>query len=187
MKTRIVVPPSVEPVALDEAKLHARVDSDLTDGDSVLETLIQSAREQIEGATDRAFITRTIETTFPRPFERPDLRIPVAPVASVLSVVGVDVDGVETPLDGSEWIAETGTPGVVRPRGSWFGWQAVKVTCEAGYGTASDVPAKAKLAILMLVVLWHEHRLPVGPRSLGELPFTVQSLVAGLRWGNHPR
>lgn len=187
MKTRIIVPPSGEPVTIAEAKAHAYIDADLIGDDAMVASMLEAAREVVEGATDRALVSRTVETVFRLPFEFPDLRLPLAPVLEVASVWGVYADGEEVECEPSYFIAETGTPGLVKPRGSWFGFDAVKVQYRAGYGEASDVPESAKLAIKVLVSHWHQHRLPIKAGTFHELPFTVKALLGRLRWGNYPR
>jgi Phage gp6-like head-tail connector protein len=57
LSTQIVTPPIVEPVTLDQAKLHLRVDFD--DDDTLITALITAAREYAERRTRRAFFNQT--------------------------------------------------------------------------------------------------------------------------------
>ena len=68
----------VEPVTVDEAKLHLRVDS--TDDDIVIETVIQEAREWIEETYSMALITQTLDYYLD---EYPESDVMVLPVLSV--------------------------------------------------------------------------------------------------------
>ena len=52
-----VTPPAVEPLTLQEAKDHLRVDH--TDDDSLIDPMIKTARMYAEGKTRRALITQT--------------------------------------------------------------------------------------------------------------------------------
>jgi hypothetical protein len=54
----VVTPPGIEPVSLDEAKLHLRVTA--TDDDAYITGLITVAREYLEKIENRAFNTQTI-------------------------------------------------------------------------------------------------------------------------------
>jgi len=64
MALRVITPPSVEPIALADAKLHARVDDDTSD--SLFNILISSARIHGERLTRRAFVTQTLQLTLDR-------------------------------------------------------------------------------------------------------------------------
>src|SRR5260370_28067499 len=57
----VVTPPAVEPITLDEAKLHLRVTG--TDDDAYITGLITAARQYIEKEQNRAFITQTLLQT----------------------------------------------------------------------------------------------------------------------------
>jgi len=60
------VAPSTYPVTLAEAKLHCRVDSDLTADDSLLSGLIAAATEMAQRHTQRQFVTAQLVMTFDR-------------------------------------------------------------------------------------------------------------------------
>lgn len=57
----VVTPPAVEPITLDEAKLHLRVTD--TNDDSYITGLIAVARQHIEKVLNRCFITQTLRMT----------------------------------------------------------------------------------------------------------------------------
>jgi len=56
MALELISPPAVEPVTLDEAKAHLKVDT--TDDDALIATLISAARAKAEWHTGRAFVTQ---------------------------------------------------------------------------------------------------------------------------------
>jgi len=58
---KLVTPPAVEPVTLDEAKAHLRLDSN--EDDTYVSALIAAARERVELFLRRALITQTFEFT----------------------------------------------------------------------------------------------------------------------------
>jgi hypothetical protein len=64
MSLRLIQPPAVEPITLDEAKVQARIDHD--DDDALLEGFIGAAREWCEQFTSRVFITQTWRLTLDR-------------------------------------------------------------------------------------------------------------------------
>ena len=54
-------PPAVEPIALDEAKRHLRIEDGVSEDDALVGTLISAVRIWAENFTGRAFITQTWE------------------------------------------------------------------------------------------------------------------------------
>ena len=68
MPMQLLTPPAGEPVSLEEAKLHLRVD--FNDDDGLIQMLISSARQAAETITNRQFMTarwRMILDSFPGP------------------------------------------------------------------------------------------------------------------------
>ncbi|MEL7231642.1 MAG: head-tail connector protein, partial [Pseudomonadota bacterium] len=72
-----LLPPSVEPISRDEAKLFLRVDHD--DENDLIDMLIQSARERLEAYLNVAIISR------PMRYEAQggEIKIPRWPVVSI--------------------------------------------------------------------------------------------------------
>jgi hypothetical protein len=56
----VTVPPEVEPVTLDEAKNHLRLDLDFTDEDDDITAMITVARKEAEDHTSRCLIAQTL-------------------------------------------------------------------------------------------------------------------------------
>jgi uncharacterized phiE125 gp8 family phage protein len=154
MSWSVTTPPADEPVTLDEAKLHLRVDSDADD--TLITALIQAAREHVEAVTERALMAQTWT-------ERQDgfpavLALRGGVVSAVASVKYVDADGVQQTLDPSAYLTDLTTePATVRPV---YGTEwpttreqpgAVAVQYSVGYADAASVPAALKAAILLLV------------------------------------
>lgn len=88
------VPPDKEPLSLDDAKQHLRVDSDMVDDDSLISSLITAARQWVEEITGHSVPQQTWQ-----------LALPGFPGAT--GVLGVPVYGVDplmlpgTPVSGS--------------------------------------------------------------------------------------
>ncbi len=62
--SRCVVPPTTEPLSLDEVKEHLRIESSAED--ALLQVYIEAVREICEHNTSRVLITQTWETVFDR-------------------------------------------------------------------------------------------------------------------------
>lgn len=91
--TRTVVPAD-EPVTLDDAKAHLRVESDVHDDDPLILSLVSAARQYVEEVSGRSLITQT-------------WRLALAGFPGATGVLGVPVYGVDplslpgTPVAGS--------------------------------------------------------------------------------------
>ncbi|MCK9569543.1 head-tail connector protein [Candidatus Pacearchaeota archaeon] len=84
----VKTPPQDEPLEIEEAKTHLRIDS--TDEDEYIQTLIISAREYCENFQNRAYITQTLELwldEWPEYFAlpRPPLSIPSVTAGAFVS------------------------------------------------------------------------------------------------------
>ena len=186
MAIRVVTPPAVEPVTLNEAKLHCRID--VTDDDALVTSLITVARQYAETFTGRAFVTQTIQYDLPRWPRRKAIYLPRPPLQSVTSVTWWDTDGNDTVLTaGTNYLVDAAPePGtVLLPDGGlWpseplYAVHPVRIEYVAGYGLAAVVPEYIKAAIKLLVGNWYENREQVLPAGhVGkELPLGVQQLL----------
>lgn len=191
MRTVVVTPPASLPVTVEEAKRHARIPLDLADDgtDAHVEHLIRAATEKLESMVDRAFVSRTLETSWddlPGCWDR--IRLPLAPVASVESLGYIGDDGILVALDPAGYRATVGTPGAVGllSASGWPSGRGPVVRYVAGHGTPADVPDAAKLCINILVAHWYDRRELTAQGQFSELPYSVAALADPLRWGAYP-
>lgn len=178
---RLVVPPATEPVTLEEAKPHLRVDG--TEEDSLISALIVAARQKAEEYTRRAFITQTWELALDSACGV--LYLPRPPVQAVEAVT-LDGEGVAPEnyaLVGPEALHVKVPLYAVNPGG-------VVIRYKTGYGdAASDVPQAIRQAILMLVAHMYEAREGQAPqveyevqaRAGADIPPTVAALLRPYR------
>lgn len=139
-----ITPPAQEPVSLADAKAFMRVEH--TDDDSLITSLIVSAREQAEQRTGRALINRIVELsldTFPP--GAIDLRLPT--VQSVSSVTYTDAAGAPVIMDAGDYTLDAATPpaGWLLPSDTLGDWpttydsvNAVRIRFVTGYGASPD-------------------------------------------------
>jgi len=180
------VAPAIEPVTLDEAKAHLRVDTD--DENAYITSLIAASRHMVEAYTQRQLITATFTAKFDDfPTGTASLPVPRTPLGSVSSVTYVDYNGVTQTLSSAiyEVISDdTEAYVVLKPSQVWptvqsLKRQAVTVTFTAGYGNATtDVPEAARSAILMLVGNLFENREAVATGTIAvKVPFALEALL----------
>lgn len=107
MFLKVTTPPATEPITLAEAKIHLRVDPDITDEDALIADLIVQSREYVEEATNRALITQTLEYTLDDfPLDSQSIWLPKFPVTVVNSIKYLDEDAIEQTLDASLFIVD---------------------------------------------------------------------------------
>ena len=178
-----ITQPAIEPVTLDEAKAHLRLDS--SNDDAMLETYISSARRAIEQRTRTRLMTQTVELVRDDfPFCGADMSLEVGNVRSVDSVKYRDSEGDETTMPTDDYVAVVDvSPAVVRYAGSR--WpdvsddhpRSVRVRMTVGYAMTASVDRAIKNAVLMLTAHWYEHREPVTESQAAMLPLGVASLI----------
>lgn len=194
MPMQLITPPAGEPVSLEEAKLHLRVDFD--DDDGLIQALISAARQAAETITNRQFITarwKLVMDSFPgpslmgvpagQPFTLPGhaILIQKSPVLNVVSINYLDMAGVMQTMPSSNYTVDTACePARITPV---FGqiWPislpqigSVSVTFDVGYGNAAVVPEGIKSWIKLRVGSLYAHREEVAALSRGRiesLPF----------------
>lgn len=180
----IVTEPADEPITLEEAKAHLRVDFD--DDDAYILALITVAREIAEQRTNRALVTQTwdyVLDTFP-PCGEIKLRKPA--LQSVTSVNYTDSSGVEHVMPESDYIVDAkSVPGRIFlgfgktwPTAILQPASAVRIRFVAGYGNADFVPRALKQAMLFLISQFYENREPVSLNTKPEvIPMTFDLLI----------
>lgn len=175
--------PSAEPISLEEAKAHCRVDGDAED--TLIASLVLAARLHIERCLDVALISQSWSLYLDQWPERGPVELPLAPLLSINAVRLYGPTGSSMTLDPSlfDVDAYSRRPRLSRREGQ--SWplpgrcvNGIEIAFTAGYGPdPEDVPMPLRLAIKMLVAHWHEAREPV---LLGETADPVPSTVATL-------
>ena len=162
MRLSLKTAPTKEPITLDEAKLHLKVDG--ADDNVLISTLIIAAREIAEKTTKRAFITQVWEMFLD---SAPSLiDIPKPPLQSIESIKVLDDAGDSSTIDPGDYLEQTSEvlPGRIRPN-IGLGWPLHRgfdsfiVEFKAGYGDdETDIPGSLRREMLALVALWYDKR-----------------------------
>jgi len=193
--------PSVEPVTLAEAKSHLRVDH--TDEDTLIGTLIQAAREQIDGAgtyLGRCLVEQTWDLKLDWfPSNDAPITIPLAPLRSITLISYTDSDGAAQTLAASVYQ----TVGVDAHAGGYVleayeqSWpatrdipEAITIRFLAGYASTgspadyrANIPQPIKQALLLMVSDMYHQRQTFGSANLRPVPMstTVMDLLEHYR------
>lgn len=169
--------PSVEPVTVEQVKMHAHIDHDVED--DLIAGWIKSGRELAEGFQRRSYYYQAWEMIFDY-FPPLPINIPRAPLISIDSIKYYDTAGDETICDLDEFIIDSSSqPGRLSHAYNYF-WpsvtlqpmSAVKIAFTSGYSEAGTttaspegtgaaieaIPQSAKDAIILYCTYRNENR-----------------------------
>lgn len=169
VRSKVTSEPATEPVTAAEAKTHLRVTS--SDDDTYITTLIKVARQLCESYAGLSFITQTRQIKLDSfPAGDAPIRLSYGPVSAVGTFTYLnDAAGTTTMVAGTDYTLDIHSeiPRLV----TLDSWPTdlrddtphrVVITYTAGYGSASDVPAIIKQAILMQIGSLYENRQDEG-------------------------
>lgn len=159
--------PEQEPVSLEDAKEHLRVEGE--DEDALIAMKLAAARSELEETIRRAIITQTWRLKLDAfPDGAGDILLPRPPLQSVTSITYVDADGATQTLATSVYEAQADEEPARVTLKYGQNWPAVRdqpnavtVTFEAGYGDSpEDVPAPLRAWLLLRMAELYENREP---------------------------
>jgi uncharacterized phiE125 gp8 family phage protein len=164
--SQMIEAPDIEPVTLEDARAHLRIDDDLTKDDDYIEQLITTARRRAENQTRRALITQRWSiylSAFPSGIS---WRLPIAPVQSIAAVRYYDADNAEQTMPADRYALDQSTLmprlRIVSPHAwpiAYVREDAVEIELVAGYGDdPEDVPQEIRHWILCAVAQMYEYR-----------------------------
>lgn len=177
MPTIKIIEATTEPVTLDEAKLHLKVEHD--EEDALISSYISAARAMCEGELNRTIMLATWEMRTDV-FEDA-LKLEWPRVIRIDWLQFQDVDGVLRYLDPQDYVLDASSddaPAYVLPaRGrAWPETDTESINCvrvryAAGYGnTPQSVPAPLRQWILLHVADFYQNREATG-REAKTLPY----------------
>lgn len=185
-RVRVTTAATVEPVTATEAKLHCRIDH--ATEDTLIDRLIEVARQQCEDIAQRAFITRTYTAYLDR-WPGAWFELPYPPLIAVTSIKYYDDAGsaAVTYASSNYQVDAHSEPGRVALKTN-LSWPSVtlrdlngvEIIYTAGYGAAADVPDRYKAAMLLMIGHLYEHRESVLVEqgvSVTQLPQGVYDLL----------
>lgn len=176
MPLTLLIAPAEEPVSLDEAKLHCKVDGFADD--SLITALIIAARQRAEHETGRALITQKWRLALDG-FPVAAIAIPNPPLQSVEAISYVDTEGAVRTLDAAAYRTHktrlvglvTPTPGTAWPVAR-KDYDTVQIDFTVGYGERQHVPQAVKQWMLLAIGTWYAQRETMVPGQAVQLPYS---------------
>lgn len=185
---RLVTDASDEPVTLEEAKLHLRVDIDADD--DLIAALATTARQAVENFTRRALLSQDWELRLDEFPDESVLEIPLPPLQEVSAITYTDDDGVSHTFDSSNYVVDTGsTPGriALKDGASWPGeplapLAGVQIAFTAGYASADEIPRPLRQGVLLMLGHLYENReATTTEKAVAMLPMGLEYLLWAYR------
>jgi uncharacterized phiE125 gp8 family phage protein len=180
MEPKLIIPPVEEPVTLQEARAHLRLESG---EDEYITGLIKTARRYCETFQGRAYITQTWDH-YLNFFPCECIKIPLPPLQRIVFVKYKDSAGFLQTLDPLAYIVDAySEPGLIYCAygkswpSTWPEINSVQIRFRDGYGTAADVPQEVKHAILLKAADLYEHR--GGDEGIDK---TINEAIESLLW-----
>ena len=163
MAWKVTTAPAIEVWTLSEVKNYLKVDTSADD--TLITTLLQSAREVAERYLNQALITQTITEKLDR-LINPTIYLSVSPVISVSSFQYADSQNTTQTYNASNYIVDTFEKPARLSLAYGKTWPTlygnindVTIVYTAGYGsTAASVPMQIRQAILMMIADSYDNR-----------------------------
>ena len=193
MRVKLITAPILEPINVDELRLHLRIDDTTGAEDDLLEELIRAGREHVEDITRRALLTQTWDYYLDEFPAEDFFLLPFGNLQSVTHIKYTNSAGTETTMTATtDYLVETNGEGcgrIVLPYGeTWPSFTAypsnpIVVRFLCGWTTAALVPFKIKAALKMMCADLYENRekQAVGSAQIFFENKTVERLLASAR------
>ena len=177
MKVSLVTGPTEEPVTLEDAKHHLKVDTE--DDDLYVMTLIKASREYAETVTHRALINQTWKVYLDDWPDEDYIQLPFPPLSSVSHIKYTDCNSSQVTVSTSSYdfdtVSEPGrivlAYGETWPSVTLHPTNPIEIQFVCGYGTPDDIPEGIKQAMKIDMATLYENRetIVVG-QSVNHLP-----------------
>jgi uncharacterized phiE125 gp8 family phage protein len=189
----LISPPVGTPISLQEARAQCRVDD--ASEDALLSGYVRSATEHVENITGLKLLDQTWEWTVDAFPDRCGwLRLPLAPLLSIVQIVYQNEQGTALTLDPMVYLIRglgDAQPAqlILVPNqecpSTWHGHGAVIIRARYGWMDHNSVPEAIRQALAMLVAYWFNQReaAVIGPDygPVSDVPYGVKALLEPYR------
>lgn len=173
---RRIAGPDVEPLTLEQARRHLKLDPDLTAEDEDIADYIVAARERCEDFCKRTWVESTWLYTLDRfpdcdhsCYHDPRIALPMGPLLDVVRVSYLDQQSVLQEITDYQVGPDTVPPWIAPPANQFWPFAksiegAVRIEYRAGYASggsptdASGVPAQVRQTMRAIIATWFENR-----------------------------
>ena len=178
-----VTAPTTEPISLQEAKDYLRVDSNVED--TLITALIKAARSKVENDTWRKMITQTLLLSMDKNEVKKFIGITGSPIQTINYVKYFDINVVQQTLSTGSYqpnlLNEPAIIEITDMPDMADRMNALQIEFVCGYGVAASVPEDLKLAMLLLIGHYYEHREAVTVGNMKDLPMAYDALISPYR------
>jgi uncharacterized phiE125 gp8 family phage protein len=185
----LITPPAAAPITIQEIRAQCRVDD--PSEDALLMAYVRGATDAVEQLTGLRLIDQIWEYTVDAFPERCGwIRLPLAPLLALVSVVYLDAQGAAQTLPVQTYLLGglgSTTPAriILAPNqtwpATWHGLGSVMIRFRAGWVDHNGIPEGLRQAVLMLASYWFAQReaASIGPDSgpVSHVPFAVRELI----------
>jgi len=195
-KVKAIGSVATEPVSLETARLHLRLDTEgsppSNPDDALVTALITVAREAVENFTELTVAVNDFQMKLDY-FPTAEINLGTWPVNSIASVTYVDANGATQTISSADYALDTFSKPAQINLAYGKTWpmvrnqsNAVTVTFEAGYTgdtspVANEMPKALKQAMLLTITDLYENRGALGSKQNYEIPVMAQYLMAPYR------
>ena len=182
-----ITAPSSEPISLEKARLHLRLDTSGSPAshpdDSLVTSLISAVRENAEEYTGQKIAYGTYEMRADN-FKDLEISLQAWPITSIVSVSYVDSSNTTQTLTGSDYELDTFTrPARLKPTGDFFPEaKLVTVRFMAGFTDGQSpnpypLPKAIESAMLLMLGNLYDNRESVSNNQSYERPMSATYLL----------
>lgn len=195
-KVKAIGSVTTEPVSLETARLHLRLDTEGSPpshpDDSLVEAIITVARESVENFTELTLAVNDFQMKMDV-FPTAEINLGTWPVNSITSITYVDANGATQTISANDYALDTFSKPAQVNLAYGKTWpmvqnqpNAVTVTFEAGFTgdtspVSNEMPKALKQAMLLTITDLYENRGAIGSKQNYEIPIMAQYLMIPYR------
>lgn len=195
-KVKAIGSVTTEPVSLETARLHLRLDTEGSPpshpDDALVEALITVSREAVENFTELTLAINDFQMKMDV-FPTAEINLGTWPVNSIASITYTDANGTTQTISSADYALDTFSKPAQITLAYGKTWpmvrnqpNAVTVTFEAGYTgdtspVSNELPKALKQAMLLTITDLYENRGAIASKQNYEIPVMAQYLMIPYR------
>lgn len=195
-KVKAIGSVATEPVSLETARLHLRLDTEGSPpshpDDALVEALITVSREAVENFTELTLAVNDFQMKMDV-FPTAEINLGTWPVNNITSITYTDANGATQTISSADYALDTFSKPAQITLAYGKTWpmvrnqpNAVTVTFEAGYTgdtspVSNELPKALKQAMLLTITDLYENRGAIASKQNYEIPVMAQYLMIPYR------